>query len=93
MVYGVAEIKRVRCVSCGHTHAILPDYIVPYTSYSLLFILRVLAGHFLGLGSVEQLCRRYSISVSMLYQWKALFLTHKEIWLGALEDMEVSPSE
>ena len=93
VVYGVAEIKRVRCVSCGHTHAILPDYIVPYTTYSLLFILRVLAGHFLGLGSVEQLCRRYSISASMLYQWKALFLTHKEIWLGALEDMEISPSE
>lgn len=91
MVYGVVEVQRVRCASCGHTHAILPDHIIPYTTYSLLFILRVLAGHFLGLGTVEQLCLRYSISASMLYQWKALFLAHKEIWLGVLEDMEMAP--
>lgn len=90
-VYSVVEIKRVRCTSCGHTHAILPDRIVPYTTYSLLFILRVLASHFLGSGSVEQLCLQYSISASMLYQWKALFLAHKEIWLGVLEDMETAP--
>ncbi len=37
VVYGNVEIKRVQCKSCGHTHAILPDYIVPY---GLLFILR-----------------------------------------------------
>lgn len=50
VVYGVVEVQRVRCASCGHTHAILPDHIIPYTTYSLLFILRVLAGHFLGVG-------------------------------------------
>lgn len=93
VVYSVAEIKRVRCVSCGHTHAILPDYIVPYATYSLLFILRVLASHFLGRGTVEEVCRRYSITASMLYEWKALFLAHKDIWLGVLENMETSPSE
>ena len=86
--YGSVEIKRVRCKSCGHTHAILPDYIVPYATYSLLFILRVLAAHVLGSETVEQLCRRYGISPSMLYEWKALFLTHKKLWLGALKDTE-----
>ena len=69
--YGSVEIKRVRCKSCGHTHAILPDYIVPYATYSLLFILRVLAAHVLGSETVEQLCRRYGISPSMLYEWEA----------------------
>lgn len=91
VVYHVVEIKRVQCASCGHTHAILPDSIIPYTTYSLVFILRVLAAHFLGLKPVEQLCHRFSISPSMLYQWKALFLTHKEIWLGVLEDDQTSP--
>ena len=92
MVYGSEEIKRVRCGSCGHTHAILPDNIIPYTTYSLTFILRVLCAHFLGSGTVEELCRRFSITPSMLYQWKALFLAHKEAWLGILEDVEISPS-
>lgn len=91
VVYGCVKIKRVRCASCGHTHAILPDYIIPYTTYNLLFILRVLCAHFLGSETVEQLCRRFSISSSMLYQWKALFLAHKEIWLGVLEDSRTTP--
>jgi len=47
---------------------ILPDDIVPYSTYSLLFILRVLAAHFLGLETVGQPCRRYGIPPSMLYQ-------------------------
>lgn len=92
-VYRRVEIKRVRCGSCGHTHAILPDCIIPYSTYSLLFILRVLCAHFLGLGTVEQLCRRYAISPSMLYQWKGLFLEHKEIWLGVLKNAETTSAE
>lgn len=73
--YGTVAIRRVRCVSCGqgHSHAILPDHISPYATYSLLFILRVLAWNFLGLGMVEQLCRRYAISASMLYHWSSSF--------------------
>lgn len=93
VVYHRVKIRRVRCGSCGHTHAILPDDIIPYTTYSLLFILRVLAGHFLGMGTVEQLCKRYAITPSMLYHWKALFLAHKAVWLGVLKDMETAPAE
>ncbi len=93
VVYHRVKIRRVRCGSCGHTHAILPEHIVPYSTYSLLFILRVLAGHFLRLGTVEQLCRRYAISPSMLYQWKALFLEHKAVWLGVLKDAETTSDE
>lgn len=92
-VYRRVEIKRVRCGSCGHTHAILPDGVIPYTTYSLPFILRVLCAHFLRLGTVEQLCRRYAISPSMLYQWKGLFQEHKEIWLGVLKSAERTPAE
>lgn len=28
------EIQRVRCKSCGHTHSILPSFLVPYSLYS-----------------------------------------------------------
>ena len=37
---------------------------------------------------MEQLCRHYGISPSMLYEWKALFLAHKKLWLGVLKDAE-----
>ena len=93
MEYNSVEIKRVRCGSCGRTHAILPDYIIPYTTYSLLFILRVLGAYYLGCGTVEEVCRRYAISVSMLYEWKALFQKHKRLWLGILEDAETKPGQ
>ena len=93
VTYGSVEIKRVRCKSCGHTHALLPDYIVPYAAYSLLFILRVLCTYFLGRETVEQLCQRYEISPSMLYEWKALFREHKGLWLGALKDAETAAAD
>ena len=28
------DIQRIRCKSCGHTHGILPSFLVPYSLYS-----------------------------------------------------------
>lgn len=83
-------ILRVKCESCGHTHALLPDLIIPYSSYSLLFILQVLAEYFTRLCSVEALCERFGISRKQLYQWRRLFRSHKQEWLGVLKDAEFS---
>ena len=83
-------IKRVMCSSCGHTHAVLPSVLVPYGSYSLLFILRVLREYFNRRCSVRALCECFSIAVSTLYTWKRLFLKHKTLWLGVLEDLRLS---
>lgn len=83
-VYHTVCICRVICSSCGHTHAILPDLIIPYSTYGLFFILRVIAEYLTGRYSVEQLCSRFDISHSMLYRWYSLFLSHKQEWLGML---------
>jgi len=80
-------IVRYRCSSCGHTHAILPELIIPYQSYSLLFILAVMRDYFISSLTVEDICAKYDISVSTLYSWKGLFLRHKKIWLGLLDDV------
>ena len=93
VIYATITVQRVRCGSCGHTHAVLPDYIIPHTTYSLLFILRVLAIYFLGVRTVEELCRRFSITPSMLYQWRAAFLEDQEIWLGVLAAAETEPAD
>lgn len=80
-------VQRCRCGSCGHTHALLPATLVPYSSYSLRFILSVLRAYFLRTDTVAGICERVGIAISTLYRWKKLFLTHKQLWLGVLEAM------
>ena len=85
------SIPRVVCSSCGHTHAILPDILIPYGSYSLTFILNVLKEYFKGSTTLISLCSKYQISPSTLYDWKKLFFIHKELWLGMLADSMEKP--
>lgn len=90
-VYHMIKVVRVIC-SCGHTHAILPDLIIPYNTYGVFFILRVIAEYLLHRHSIEHLCARFSITHSMLYRWYGLFLEHKSLWLGVLRSSESAPS-
>ena len=83
-------ILRVFCESCGHAHAVLPDFIIPYSSYSLFFILYVLGQYFARLAPVEQICGRSGISGKQLFKWLALWKSHKQIWLGILADSETT---
>lgn len=92
-VYHQVTILRYRCLSCHSTHAVLPEFIIPFQSYSLLFILAVMKDYFIGTLTVEAICKKYDISVSTLYAWKALFLKHKKIWLGILQDAVTSPGQ
>ena len=83
-------VTRYQCSSCGHTHAILPESIIPYSCYSFLFIIAVMRDYFSKSLTVTDICDKYSISVSTLYSWKKLFLDHKKLWLGLLEDACIS---
>lgn len=83
-------VLRLVCESCWHTHAVLPDMIIPYSGYGLFFILRVLAEAFLGRSSVEDLCERFCITRNQFYKWKQIFSQHKQEWLGMLEHSEAS---
>ena len=92
---GGAPVRHSLCImrlicTCGHTHAILPDFIIPYSGYGLFFLLRVLAEYFLRLSTVEKLCERFSITLAQLRRWLRLFQAHKEQWLGVLSSMEAS---
>ena len=77
-------IMRVICDSCHHTHAILPDHIIPYGTHGLFFVLSVLSDHFFRLDSIAGICEKYDISEKLFYKWKGLFLKHKKLWLGDL---------
>lgn len=83
-------VMRIFCDSCEHAHAILLDVMIPYSSFSLLFILCLLGQYFADRFTVEQLCERYGISQNRFYQWLSLWRSHKQDWLGLLEDLSVS---
>ena len=83
-------VLRVFCDSCEHAHAVLPDAIIPYSSFSLLFVLRLLGQCFADLGSVEQLWERFGASPNLFYKWLKLWNFHKQRWLGVLADSETS---
>ena len=92
------HILRLYCTSCRHTHAVLPDFIIPYSTYGITFLLRVLLAYFTrsrsnALRTVEEICCFFGISPRLLYRWLVLFVRHKYQWLGALCDSETSESE
>lgn len=82
------KVPRVQC-SCGKSHALLPDFIVPYLSYSLPMILQVLYDCFNKKLTVRGICRKYLITPPVLYRLKKLFLLHKKEWLGIVRDMSL----
>jgi hypothetical protein len=60
-------IIRYRCASCGHTHALLPEFLIPYRSYSILFIISVLKDYFAKSLTIEKISEKYGISASIIY--------------------------
>lgn len=83
------RIIRVLC-TCGHTHAILPDFIIPYRQYSLpfiLYILRIWFSRSMTAGNIED---TYGVSYKVLVRWKDLYGKHKDLWLGAVKSGQTS---
>ena len=78
------KITRVIC-KCGHTHAILPDPIIPYIQYSLFYVLVVLAVYSCHLMTIDHLCDMYHITPSILYRWVKVYDEHRREWQGLLQ--------
>lgn len=80
------SIPRLRC-ACGHTHALIPNSLIPYGSYSIRFILIVLYRYSLRTCSVTELCSKFQISISTLYNWISLFIKHYNLWFGVIKEI------
>ncbi len=62
-------IDRVECVSCEHSHAILPPVIIPYSPFSFHFVISLLYDFITHKYlTVKELCLKYDISISTLYR-------------------------
>ena len=79
------SIVRFRCEECNITHGFFTENIVPYSNFSLFFILKVLNVYFNKEKTVISICEEYDISVSELYKWVHLFEKMKNIWLMAIK--------
>ena len=81
------NISRYICSSCGHTHAILPPAIIPYSSFSFKFTVSIIYDYLIGrFKSIESMCKHYKIAISTFYRILNKFKEHKRLWLGLLED-------
>ena len=78
------QIPLYQCPSCDHSHAILPDVLIPFGSYSLRFILTVLKAYLERTCSVRDLCEKWQIAISTLYGWIHCFAKHYSIWRSIL---------
>ena len=67
--YHRVPISCVECSSCGHSHALLPSVIIPYSSYSIQFVVSLLFHYYNNTyKSVEALCLHFEIAVSTFYR-------------------------
>ncbi len=79
------RILRVRCKGCGHTHAILPEEIVPYLKFTIPFIYSVLCQYYEKKRTIEAICNDNWIGRSQLYGWRDRFEAQKDQYMGILE--------
>lgn len=68
--YNMITIPVLYCKNDRHYHAVLPNsIIVPYSSFSIFFILKVLSLKSCSAFTVEKLVEIFHISTSTLYRW------------------------
>lgn len=84
------RILRVLCKDCHVTHALLPEEIVPYRQYSIVFIFLALYLYYMEGITTTDLCKRLGITPQLLYRWIHLFEAQKERFLGATLSMRYS---
>ena len=82
------SVPRVKC-HCGRTHALLPDILIPFSSYSLRFIISILWRFIHRRSTVAGFCEYWEISVSTIYYWKHLLLLHYSLWADAVDRIRV----
>ena len=78
-------ISCIRC-SCGRTHALLPGFIIPYSVYSFVFIIKLLYSRLTRkFSNIPDLCTYFDISESTYYRIRRRFITDSHIFMEVFE--------
>lgn len=70
------SIQRVICTSCNHTHALLPNFIVPYKIMTIFSIAQIAKRA--SISSAYKLAETINLSVQMIYSYIAIVLAFFE---------------
>ena len=81
-------VLRIVCNTCGHTHAVLPDILVPYAQHTVRFIIRVVTEKLTSTLAIEAICEKFDITYKTLYRFLEIYREHKALWLGVLKSIE-----
>lgn len=79
---------NMRKKSCSSSRCFSPLRLLFYYLY-----ISVLKEYFSRKSTVSGLCKRYAISVSTLYSWKRLYIEHKALCLGVIQNMSIRSSD
>ena len=80
------SVCSFKCCSCGRSHALLPSIIVPYSSYSLGFLLSLIYARITRkFPNIPSLCLHFGISESTYYRIRKRFVLDSKWLLLALE--------
>lgn len=79
------DISRLKCPSCGKTHALLPSGAVPYSVFSIRFVaLLILDWKDGAFPSIECLCAHYQIATNTFYRIKKRFVACVVLAVGMI---------
>lgn len=80
-------VRSVLCSSCSSSHALLISVIIPYSSYSLGFLISLLYARLTRkFPSVLSLCAHFDISESTYYRIQKRFVLDSKQLMAALHD-------
>lgn len=97
--YEEIKIPLMLCKNCGQSrdgskydspdyrHAIIPTNLIPFTSYTLSFVLTVLDAYANRDCTVVELCEHWHIAVSTLYAWKKRYKEQYDAYVGSMDSI------
>lgn len=87
-VFHKIVIHCMECSSCGHSHALEPSVIVPYSSYSMGFLLHIIRAKIIGrFSTVLELCEHFQISISSYYRILKKYMLDSFLLEKLIDDM------
>ena len=73
--------------SPDYWHAIIPTNLIPFTPYSLSFVLTVLDAYANRACTVVELCAHWQIAVSTLYAWKKRYKDQYDAYMNSMDSI------
>jgi len=89
LVYALIAIKRIKCLSCKTTHAVMPCDLIPYGLLSLFVVIFILNSFYIKKMSVLKIAKDWKFSFQFIYTVLHAFSIHMNNILQYFR--EVSP--